>query len=98
MCKLLKVVEHSLSPAYQDGDFVLVSKIPYLFGPLRPGDVVAFRHRAYGTLIKIVAAVAPDGDEIHVVGTHDLSKDSRDFGPIRRRDVLGQVVWHVKHR
>ncbi len=60
MCKLLKVRGHSLAPEYQDGDFVLVSKIPVFFGWLRPGDGVAFRHPQYGLLIKKVAAILQD--------------------------------------
>jgi signal peptidase I len=98
MFKLLKVSGESLSPAYQDGDFVLVSKIPYLFGTVRPGDVVVFRHRLYGTMIKRVVRAAPDKDEVEVIGTDDHSADSRTFGAIGRGDILGKVIWHVGRR
>jgi len=95
MFRLLKVSGDSLEPAYRNGDFVLVSKIPYLFGTVQRGDVIAFRHSVYGTLIKVVRAVRPDKDEIHVVGTHDRSVDSREFGTINQKDVIGKVIWHV---
>ena len=42
MLKILKVTEDSLAPEYQNGDFVLVSKIPFLFVPPSPGDIIAF--------------------------------------------------------
>lgn len=96
MFKLLKVSGSSLLPKYRDGDFVLVSKIPYLFAPIKPGEVVAFRHTTYGTLIKQVQSVKPGGDEIHVVGTQEHSVDSRHFGAVRKRDLLGKVIWHIK--
>ena len=36
MLKFLKVAEDSLAPEFQSGDFVLVSKIPFLFVPSIP--------------------------------------------------------------
>ena len=98
MLKLFKVSGDSLLPTYRQGDFVLASKIPYLFGTVQRGDVIVFRHRAYGPLIKTVASVAPEADEIRVIGTHDHSVDSREFGAIRRGDILGKVIWHIKKR
>jgi signal peptidase I len=96
MLKLLKVSGNSLLPLYRDGDFVLVSKIPYLFGAIRRGDVVVFRHDVYGTMIKKVESIAPDKDEIMVIGTQENSVDSRRFGVISERDVLGKVIWHIR--
>ena len=96
MFKVLKVSENSLSPAYQEGDYVVISTIPLLFGAPRRGDVVVFRHALYGTLIKMVEAVMPGGEELRVVGTHADSVDSRRFGPISRQDVIGKVIWHIK--
>ena len=96
MLKLLKVAGNSLSPTFQDGDFVLVSKIPYLFDSIREGDIVGFRHDAYGTMIKQVQSVSPNKDEILVIGTQENSVDSRRFGAISSRDLLGKVIWHRK--
>ena len=96
MPRLLKVSGSSLTPDYRDGDFVLVSKIPYLFDEIKPGDIIAFRHKEYGTMIKKVQDIAPNLGEIHVIGTHESSVDSRRFGPITGEDVLGKVIWHIK--
>jgi signal peptidase I len=95
MFRLLRVSGNSLLPVYQDGDFVLVSKIPYLFGPISQGDVIAFRQATYGTMIKKVQRVMPDKGELVVTGTQENSVDSRRFGPIAQRDVLGKVIWHI---
>jgi type IV secretory pathway protease TraF len=96
MLKLLKVSENSLSPAYQEGDYVVVSTVPLLFGAPRRGDIIVFRHEVYGTMIKMVEAVAPGGEEFSVVGTRPESVDSRRFGPISRQSVVGKVIWHIK--
>jgi type IV secretory pathway protease TraF len=94
--KVLRVSENSLSPVYLEGDYVLVSIVPLLFGAPKRGDIIVFRHEVYGTMIKMVEAVAPGGEEFSVVGTRAESVDSRRFGPISRKDVAGKVIWHIK--
>jgi hypothetical protein len=96
MLRFLKVSESSLYPAYQDGDFVLISKIPILFGRLRPGDAVVFRHAIYGTMIKLVQQIGPGPGEIFVIGLSEESVDSRRFGPIPIHDLQGKVIWHIR--
>ena len=93
--KLLKVTGQSLEPEYNEGDFVLVSKIPFLLASPRPGDVLAFRQPGYGALLKRVEHLEPDGG-LYVLGTHPNSVDSRHFGPVRPKDVLGKVIAHVR--
>ena len=82
--------------AYRKGDFVLVSKIPYLFAPPGAGDVVVFRHERHGTMIKRIDGVSEDGNEIFVIGTGEGSVDSRRFGAIRKSDIVGKVIWHIR--
>ena len=96
MLSLLKVSGDSLSPVYHDGDFVLVAKIPLLFKSLHRGDVVAFHHAVYGTMIKKIEEITPDGERILVTGTHHNSVDSTQFGPISRKTLIGKVIWHIK--
>lgn len=95
MLRFLKVTEHSLQPAYRDGDFVLISKVPILFGGPRPGDTIVFHRDPYGTLIKLVQRVDLARDEIFVIGLAEESIDSRQFGPIHSKDILGKVIWHI---
>ncbi len=95
MLRLLKVSGNSLSPLYQDGDYVLAVH-PLVAGKIRPGDVLVFRQMVYGTMIKRVQRIGPGRDELFVVGTHEGSVDSREFGPIKRKDVIGKVVFHIK--
>jgi signal peptidase I len=96
MLKILKVSGDSLTPEYQEGDFVLIAKIPFLLNHLKPNDVVVFQHQDYGVMIKKIDFVLPGGNEVFVTGTHDYSVDSRRFGPIKKDDLIGKVVWHTR--
>ena len=95
MLQFFKISGDSLTPEYQDGDFVLALKIPVLFRYLRPGNRIVFQKRGIGTLIKKITAISAGGEEITVAGSHPDSIDSRDFGPIHRKDVTGLVVRHI---
>ncbi len=95
MLKLLKIEGDSLTPNFEHGDFVLVSKIPFLFHSPSHGDVVAFHQPGYGLLIKYIQSVNPDG-ELNVIGTRPESIDSRVFGAVRQEDMIGKVVWHIR--
>ena len=95
MLRLLKIRGDSLIPEFQEGDFVLVSKIPFLFIPPTPGDIIAFHQPGYGLLIKRIQLVTPDRN-LNVIGTHNESIDSRVFGPVKRENILGKVIWHIR--
>ena len=95
MLKLLKITGNSLTPEYQEGDFVLISKVPFLLVPPSGGDIIAFRQPGYGLLIKRINEVLPDGT-LDVIGSQPESVDSRVFGPIKRKDILGKVIWHIQ--
>jgi nickel-type superoxide dismutase maturation protease len=95
MCRFIRVTGDSLFPAYNEGDFVLISKIPFIFNLIKPGDVVVFEHKVYGTMIKRVAQISPDRSLYTVIGSHEFSVDSRQFGAIERKAMLGKVMWRV---
>jgi signal peptidase I len=96
MIKVLKVSGQSLTPYYQEGDFVLIVKIPFFLDRLKSGDTVAFNHPVYGLMIKLVEHIEPAGELIFVSGTQANSLDSRQLGPIPRKALLGKVIWHIK--
>jgi nickel-type superoxide dismutase maturation protease len=94
MLRLYKIRGDSLTPEFSQGDFVLVSKIPFFFTAPTPGEVIAFLQPGYGLLIKRIEGITPEG-ELYVTGNHPDSIDSRVFGPVRRKDILGKVIWHI---
>ena len=84
------VVEgRSMEPGLAPGDRLLVTRA----GRVHPGDVVAVRDPRHPrrVLVKRVAAVL--GDEVAVRGDNPgASTDSRHFGTVPARSVLGRVA------
>ena len=85
----LTVEGESMRPGFAPGDRLLA------VGPwrLRPGQVVALRDPRDGRmLVKRVAAVRDDAIEVRGDNAA-ASTDSRHFGPVPRRLVVGRVVY-----
>ena len=97
MIKFIKVTGESLSPFFLSGDYVLIGKCSYLFGPIRKGDIVVYTHSSYGMMIKEVDRINSELQQIHVKGSHPLSLASRQIGPISVANILGKVIWHIKN-
>ena len=60
--------------------------------------MIVFRSPLYGTMIKRVEALDVESGGYFVVGTHPDSTDSRQFGAVPARDVLGRVIWQIRKR
>lgn len=97
MIRFFRVKGQSMLPLLAEGDLALAVSWYWLTGPLKPGDIVVFRHALYGTLVKQVDQLLPDSGLLTVRGTRAVSLDSQEFGPVARAEVLGKVVWRV-HR
>lgn len=84
----LKIEGHSMEPAIFEGQSVLASSIPLLLSKLKAGDIVVFEN--YSKLIvKRIKGIK--GDRLLVYGDNKL--DSRDFGSIKKKKILGKVIW-----
>lgn len=95
MLRVIKVTGDSLSPDYREGDYVVITTIPFFLNRIQAGDVIVFQQPTFGTLIKKVAQVESAGDRFYVVGAHPGSVDSRRFGPVYRQALIGRVIWHI---
>ncbi len=95
MLRLLKVQGDSLYPSYREGDYVLIARIPLISFKPHPGDIVVFRHPSLGTLIKRVEYVSSQQGSVFLIGTHPDSVDSRQFGMVPIKDLLGKVIWRI---
>jgi phage repressor protein C with HTH and peptisase S24 domain len=93
MLKVLRISGQSLTPEYQEGDYVVVASF---WRRPSPGDVIIFRNEKHGTMIKKLAAIASDENRYFVIGSHPRSIDSHRFGPVDRKDVIGRVIWHIR--
>ncbi len=88
-----RVEDDSMRPALEPGDYVLVNRWAYKFRPPARGDLVVLRDPEVPQrfLVKRVFNV-PHAGGIHVVGDNvDRSRDSRAFGPIALREIVGKV-------
>ncbi len=97
----------SMEPALSDGDRVLVSRAAYRSEAPRPGDVVLLTTSVAGveTIKRIVSGpgdLTPGGvnagalqpGQYWVQGDNvAVSRDSRVFGPVDRREITGRV-WY----
>jgi len=95
MLRLMRVTGSSLSPEYQEGDFVVIATIPFFLNRIQVGDVVVFRHPEVGVMIKRVSGVIEDKKQYLVSGTQPYSVDSARFGPISPEALIGKVIWHI---
>ena len=101
MLKIIRVTGNSLSPEFQEGDFVVLItsggrslRNPFFFNALKRGDILVFQHNEHGTLIKKLDHC--EGDEkLYVTGTHPHSVDSTQFGPIDKGALIGRVICHI---
>ena len=86
---IYKVRDNSMLPAIRDGDYVIAIG---WHGRVRRGDVVVLMHPA-GTMLLVKRVDAVDAESVYVVGDNLAeSKDSRHFGAVRRKSLLGKVV------
>jgi len=95
MFKLIKVTGDSLTPEYNQGDYVIITNLSFVLRAFKPGEIVVFKHPVYGTMIKQIQSIDPQTGELFVVGTHPQSTDSRSFGTIPPSWLTGKVLWHI---
>jgi len=93
MLEIIKVTGESLSPEYKEGDYVIIVTYPF-FLRLKPGDTIVFDQPEYGRVIKKIQRI--EYNLIYVSGAHANSVDSRRFGPVPRKNILGKVIWHIQ--
>ncbi len=85
----------SMTPTLQPGDRLLVVRRP---GP-RHGAVVAVTDPRTPSRVLVKRVTSLVGDEVVVHGDNPAaSTDSRDFGPVARRALLGTVAVRYRPR
>jgi signal peptidase I len=102
VARRITVRGRSMAPALLPGERLLFDRLVYVRDRPRAGDVVWVAHPLQPELriVKRVAGVPGDTldgrtlgrGEYWVLGDNtDESTDSRKFGPVRRRDLLGRA-------
>lgn len=81
-----------MSPSFIAGDAILVNKLSYFLSNPRAGDVVVLMKEKF--IIKRITKVKKG--KIFVVGENkEESTDSRNFGWVSRRKIVGKVVFKI---
>lgn len=92
--EIFKVEGDSMLPALKDGDLVLINPS----AEFEIGDIVLARH-PFKQSVKIIKRVAEilEGEKYILLGDNsDESSDSRAFGSIAAKDILGKAEARIK--
>jgi nickel-type superoxide dismutase maturation protease len=93
-----RVVDRSMEPTLQEGDQVIASPLPYLWGHPSVGDLVVLRHPVEERfLVKRIARIEGSGVEVEGDNRPD-STDSRAFGPVPLDSLVGKVLFRLGPR
>ena len=87
-----RVKGRSMLPNYKEGDYLLVNKI----SRIKVDDPVVLRHPKTNNLIlKRVSKI--ENGRYYVTGDNkEFSKDSRHFGAVERKMIVGKILFHIK--
>jgi len=84
----------SMAPAFQEGDRLFASSVPYWFFTPRQGDVVILQHPFKKKLIlKRIAKVLPTGEYVVKGDNAKESTDSDAFGSVSRASLVARVLF-----
>lgn len=87
-----------MEPIFKEGEHVLVYNWSYIFDSPRIGDVVAFKNplKVQEILLKRVGKNLPDNKFFLVGANKNDSFDSKSFGNVDKKFILGKVL--LKYR
>lgn len=90
MLKFFKIEGFSMYPLLTEGTVVLCFKL-FSFNKIRKNDFVLFNHKIHGFMIKKVTDITKNG--YFVQGENSFSIDSRNFGELKKEDLLYKVIY-----
>lgn len=89
-----KIEGKSMEPKFKEGDVILINKLSYLFSKPQVKDIVAIKVGKIKSIIKKIKEIK--GDKFFVIGENlKESKDSRHFGWVLKKDILGKVCFKI---
>lgn len=102
MFRVMRVRGSSMAPALEAGALVLLDERAYTQRGPQPGEIVAARPEVLGgrALVKRVCALPAEDAYVLLGDRADDSFDSRAFGPVTRRELIGRVrlsLWPFRN-
>ena len=97
LLKKYTIKGESMSPTINPGNIVFASSLPYFFSKPKVNDLVtAYDPRDGRILVKRITKI--DNNEYFVAGDNKTkSADSRIFGKLKRRDIIGKVIQVIRN-
>jgi len=96
MFKIIKVEGESMSPVYNDGDYVLTIRFPLLLRRIKVSSVLVFKSKGHGVLIKKVSQIDPERRVFFFTGLNKKSLTTEQIGAVGEKDIIGSVIFHFK--
>ena len=83
-----------MAPLFKADDRVLINTLAYLFSKPKLGDIVAFQAESQrgNILLKKINTCLPNNQYFLVGVNKNDSLDSRQFGAIKREQILGKYL------
>lgn len=83
-----------MAPAFKEGDRLFASPIPYWFFSPRAGDAVILLHPFQKKcILKRIKTVLPEERYLVAGDNEEESTDSRSFGSVSKRHIIGKVLF-----
>lgn len=87
-----KIAGNSMFPTFESGDEILVNRLSYLLSKPSIGDVIVIKKNKF--IIKRITKIKKN--EFFIVGDNgERSIDSRDFGWISKKEIVGKVMFKI---
>ncbi|MBI2971011.1 MAG: S24/S26 family peptidase [Candidatus Aenigmarchaeota archaeon] len=86
-----KVRDRSMEPALREGDYVLVSSVPFMVRRPAAGDIVVARHKGMFVIKRIRET---EGDVYTLLGDNPHGSGFR----VPKKAIVGKVVLHVRKK
>ena len=94
--KIVNIVGDSMSPTFVNGDKILISYIPYLVKVIKEGDIVVAKSPKDN--INIIKRITKIKNNLYYIegDNKKFSKDSNNFGYIKKDNILSKYILRVK--
>lgn len=89
-----KITGHSMEPTLKQNELIIISSIPYLFKNPRINDIVAIKSKENKIFIKRIKKITKNNYIVLGDNKND-SFDSRNFGPIKKEEIIGKYIYKL---